>query len=449
MIWENTIIINVFFLKIFFIVDSMNNLKTDDYWDNFLMYEIFGDYIKKLLKNLRISNLKHSIEYRIVKKVYYEFLEYGIGIYANEVYKNLKIDKKKFYRIVDRLVNNELIKKEKKEGYIFLSIPDKHKGALFNLIKYMQNSNHNFLAGLKQMEGVLNGNPRFIKYKAILEFLNKNNLDALDRTKLLNLFLKYLSAIDNKTIVLYNEQKQKLLKIPYMTRFNSGKRLYEKIDQFYSLFENAASKYRDAVFLTLTLDAKRFKNIYIASKEISISLNRFMSYLKKKFKSKISYINIFEFNKSGMVHLHLVLFGFNWLMPQKILSKLWDKYGMGKIVYLYSLMYDENYGGYVFKRKKPKDAKDNDVSDYLIKYLKKAFYNKSELALYWLTNKRFYSYSRDLKEEEQKKIKIKAGWNYIGVFDNDLFISLSDNEFIEFMVYSINKLKKRGLLLPT
>jgi len=317
----------------------------------------------------------------------------------------------------------------------------------------MQNSNSEFMARLKAMEGILRDNPRFIRNYAITEFINKNNLDAIDRKKLMDLFLKYLAAIEDKTIVLYNKQKQKLLKIPYKTRFNSGKKLYEKIDQFYSLFENAASKYKDAVFLTLTLDAKRFKNIHVASKHVSQALNRFISYLKKKSKNKISYINVFEFNKSGMVHLHMVFFGFKWLLSQKTLSNLWNKYGMGKIVYLYSLKYDEEYMGYVFHRKRPKNTDEKDVSNYLIKYLKKAFYNKSELALYWLTNKRFYTYSRDLKEKKEEKRPIGGGWEYIGVFDKDLFNNLDDEEFIN-LVVNVNvdkylrKLFGRHRLLP-
>jgi len=424
------------------------------------IYSIVSDHIKSLLINkFKLSNVKHSLEYTICKRVYYEWIEYGIGIYAKEVYNKVK-DKiknkqklKKFYAILDKLANAGVINKEKKEGYLILSVPKSQETILLNLIKYMQNSNSEFVARLRSMEGVLKGNPKLIRDYAITEFINKNNLDVVDREKLLGLFLKYLSAIENRTIVLYNKQKQKLLKIPYKTRFNSGKRLYEKIDQFYSLFENAASKYKDAVFLTLTLDAKRFKNIHVASKHVSQALNRFISYLKKKSKNKISYINVFEFNKSGMVHLHMVFFGFKWLLSQKTLSNLWNKYGMGKIVYLYSLKYDEEYMGYVFHRKRPKNTDEKDVSNYLIKYLKKAFYNKSELALYWLTNKRFYTYSRDLKEKKEEKRPIGGGWEYIGVFDKDLFNNLDDEEFIN-LVVNVNvdkylrKLFGRHRLLP-
>jgi len=424
----------------------------DEYTGGFLAYEVFKDYIYKLLKNLKISNLKHSIEYRIVKKVYYEFLEYQQGVYANEVFKGLKINKKKFYRLIDKLTSEGIIKKEKKEGYLILNIPDRHKQLLLNLISIMQKSNSEFMLRLGTMGGIFKDNPRMIKYYAISEFIKKNTLDALDRNKLLELFLKYLGAIENKKIVLYNREKQKLLKLNYKTRFNDAGRLYKNIDKFYSLFENAATKFKNAVFITLTLDPKRHKNIFIAAKKSSEALNRFLSFLKKKFKKKfkkISYINTFEFNGNGMTHLHMVIFGFDWLMPQKVLSRLWSKYRMGKIVYLYSLKYSDEEMGYIFNRNKPKDAKENNVSDYLIKYLKKAFYDKTELALYWLTNKRFFTYSRDLKEEEEEKPKSPGGWEYVGKFNNDLFNDLLDEEFILYYVDTLKTLKKRGLLLPT
>ena len=424
------------------------------------IYSIVSDHIKSLLINkFKLSNVKHSLEYTICKRVYYEWIEYGIGIYAKEVYTKVqkkiknKQKLKKFYAILDKLANAGVINKEKKEGYLILSVPTTQEKLLFNLIKYMQKSNYDFTHRFKDMVSTFGPNPKIIRDFAIVEFIKKNKLDAVDKQKLLTIFLKYLSVIENKTIVLYNKQKQKLLKLPYTTRFNSSKKLYDKIDLFYELFNNATNTYNDAVFLTLTLDPKKFKNLHMASKHASTALNRFMSYLRKKFKKKIPYINVFEFQASGMVHLHIVIFGFKWLLPQRVLSNLWNKYGMGRIVYLYRLKYDNEYMDYVFTRERPKNTKENSIAEYLIKYLKKSFYDKSELALYWLTNKRFYTYSRDLKEKKEEKRPIGGGWEYIGVFDKDLFNNLDDEEFITLFVNVnvdkyLRKLFGRHRLLP-
>ena len=332
--------------------------------------------------------------------------------------------------------------------------------------------------------------PRMIRHRAILEFINTRQLSIEDRLKLEALFSFYLGAIDSKVIVLYNRSQETLLKLPYSTRFNDKGRIYEKIDQLYQIFENAIEKHvdkrgkGDAVFLTLTLDPKNFRNVMHASKEAPKALNRFFSFIKKRLKSeyeklkikckkeklkkevrkkyisrlkklkklvkKLEYINVVEFQRNGIIHFHIVIFGIDWLIPQKELSKIWEKYGMGKIVHIYRLKFSDNEGDFIFYKNKPKNTKTNSITDYLTKYLKKAFYDKSELSLFWLTNKRFFTYSRSLlKKEEKVKPKVKLSrWEFIGVFDTDIFDRYTDEEFIEFFVYNIRRYRRRIKFTP-
>ena len=122
---------------------------------------------------------------------------------------------------------------------------------------------------------------------------------------------------------------------------------------------------------------------------------------------------------------------------------------MGEVVYIYRLRFSKKDEDFVFYKNKPKNTKTNSIVEYLVKYLKKAFYDKSELALFWLTNKRFFTYSRSLlkKEEEIPKIKLSR-WEFIGVFDIDIFEKYSDEEFIELFVYKIRRYRRRIKFTP-
>jgi len=384
------------------------------------IYDIVKDYIKTLLiKKFKISNVKHSLEYSICKLVYYEWIEYRIGIYAKEVFNkvkkkiNRKQKLKKFYAILKKLVDNNIINKEKKEGHLILTVPSEHQTLLLNLISIVQNSNSEFKTRLSRFMTEFYVTPRMIRNKAIIELIDTKQLSIIDRLKLEELFLRYLGLINSKTIVLYNHSKKSLLKLPYLTRFNSESNLYSKIDQLYTLFENAVEKYVDkrgivdAVFLTLTLDPKNFRNIVDAAKSSGEAINKFISFLRRRFKKKIDYINVAEFQRNGIIHFHIVIFGFRWLMSQRELSKIWKKYGMGEIVYIYRLKFSDNEGDFIFYRNKPKNTKTNSIVEYLVKYLKKAFYDKSELALFWLTNKRFFTYSSTQKRGGKGNTKNK------------------------------------------
>lgn len=422
------------------------------------IYDIVKDYIKTLLiKKFKISNVKHSVEYSICKFVYYEWIEYGIGTHAAYIFKKVKKKitckdkRKKFHNLLKKLANAGIINKEKIGKLLVLTVPPEHQTTLLNLIRHMQNSNSQFHLKLQRFMREIDPSPRMIRQRALLEFINTKQMSIEDRLKLEALFSYYLGAIDSKVIVLYNRSLDALLKIPYSTRFNDKGRIYEKIDQLYEIFENAAEKYvnrrgiGDAVFLTLTLDPKNFRNILDATKSSGGAINRFISFLRRRFRKKIDYVNVAEFQRNGMIHFHMVIFGFRWLISQKELSKIWKKYGMGEVVYIYRLRFSKKDEDFVFYKNKPKNTKTNSITDYLAKYLKKAFYDKSELALFWLTNKRFFTYSRSLltKEEEKiPKIKVKR-WEFIGVFDADIFEKYTDEEFKEIFVYSIRRYRRK------
>lgn len=98
------------------------------------------------------------------------------------------------------------------------------------------------------------------------------------------------------------------------------------------------------VFLTLTTDPKRHRNVEEANKAFGPALNRFMTYIRKKVKGlgygRLSHITAYEFQKNGLLHAHIVIFGIPYLEHYKRISYLWSRTGQGSIVYIYGLNKD-------------------------------------------------------------------------------------------------------------
>jgi DNA-binding HxlR family transcriptional regulator len=349
--------------------------------------------------------------------------------------------KKKLQRIIKNKLN-DILKLIKKDGILFIDFTIKAKHTLINLIKLRQNSNYNIERAVSKFAGEYGGNTKILKNKANLHLI-KNKMLEYDNIKEINeLFMYYLQQIDNKYIVLKRTgadgfKEKDFLKISYKTRFNSGSRIYQHIEKIDDIFYMASKKYKNAVFLTLTTDPKKFNNLQHSYKAFSQNLNKFFSYLRKKFKKRLPYINVFEFTESGLLHCHIVIFGVKYLLNSKKISYLWNKYGQGKIIKIYALKSDD--GGFTWLKNKPADCKEKSLSNYLTKYLRKAFYDKEALSLYWASNKRFYTYSRVLyKNEKDIKPKFKK-WEYVGVFHkidiekaggvSELYIKILDKLF--------------------
>ena len=402
--------------------------------------------------NFTSSNIKHTWEYTIIYSIILEYIQYGQGVYFDyfikELYEKRKIKgsfngfKKKILRIIKNKLNN-ILKLHKKDGILFIDFTTKAKHTLINLIKYMQNSNYNIERSVSKFANEYGGNTKILKNKALLSLLNNKMLGYENVKEINELFLYYLNQIDNKYLIFKRKgadgfKERDFMKIKYNTRFNSPYRIYQHIEKIDGIFYNASKIYKNAVFLTLTTNPKAFNNLNQSYKAFSVNLNRFFSYLRKKFKKRLPYLNVFEFTESGLLHCHIVIFGVKYLLNSKKISYLWNKYGQGKIIKIYALKNDGD-GGFTWLKNKPADCKEKSLSNYLTKYLRKAFYDKEALSLYWASNKRFYSYSRVLyKNDDTKGYKIKK-WEYIGVFHkidiekaggvSELYIKILDKLF--------------------
>ena len=237
-------------------------------------------------------------------------------------------------------------------------------------------------------------------------------------------FLDYMDDVGRRVIVLRHVDKGYYVAFRYETRFHKLRKVLSDYDK---LWLEASKVYKVGVFLTLTTDPKRFPSLIAMSKHVHVAFNRFMSWASRRVGFRPPYVSILEFCKDGKVHLHVVLFGIGRLASKFDVSRFWSRTGQGRVTYLYKIV--NNNGKWVWVKKRPNNTR-SDVATYLRKYLAKAIHNVEHvlkdgkvclnfLALYWATNKRFFTYSRQIlgfiKASEEPIIHV-AIYEFIGSF---------------------------------
>jgi len=192
-------------------------------------------------------------------------------------------------------------------------------------------------------------------------------------------FLKYLDVSKARVIVLEDEDGF-FCTVPYKTRFHDVDGV---IRRFNEVFSNASRRYRVGVWVTLTTDPKMYEGYdYLRYRyEITKALNRFFSWLRKRF-GRVSYINVIEFTDSGLIHFHIVVFGLKRVEDYRLFTRRLVGWGLGRINFMYQIVNDNG----VWRPKKvvkvdncdgaglPKDfllASRMGLRNYLKKYLTK------------------------------------------------------------------------------
>ena len=244
-------------------------------------------------------------------------------------------------------------------------------------------------------------------------------------------YTDYMRDIEDRRLVLgAADDRENLLVLPYLNRFNNRGRKIEAGKKFDAVFAKSREYYHDAVFLTLTTDPGRFTSLWHANRHFSKALNRFFSFLKKRFGFRLPYISVYEFTpahgkdgkpkKSGLLHAHMVLFGRRWLMENQKISNEWSRCGQGMITHSMAMRNDPQHG-WTWTRAKPTDHGGKDPQQYLKKYLVKALNSGEGFDLYWAFNKRFYTYSRRLKPDDTatRRHRSARAWVFLGSFPWD------------------------------
>jgi len=228
----------------------------------------------------------------------------------------------------------------------------------------------------------------------------------------------YLLDVKDKVLVLINHQKQDIKFLPYLTRFDPdyAKRVARKWKRI---------GFREGIFLTLTLDPKRFSSFSQAYTALLWGWNKISTAMRKKFPQSQGYARVVETQESGNPHLHVLVYGVNFIAIEWI-RKLWEeRYRLGEQINVKKI---EN---------------DKGAIRYLLKYLLKAFAGSTEdevqkafrqKALLWAVNSRGWAVSGNLVcliSNRPIQTGLGSGWIFLGAFP----IECAKMSYFEFLVW--------------
>lgn len=210
--------------------------------------------------------------------------------------------------------------------------------------------------------------------------------------EIVELAKRYVLATRDRRILMVNWSEGRALVLPYNSRFSDGYRK-RKVGKLRALDKFAG---RGGVFLTLTVDPTRFNSLKAAYSGLMDGFNRLVSYFRRRH-GRLDYARVLEFTKEGVPHLHVLFLGLSFLERQEKISELWEKYGVGRVVYVTRVW--------------------NRVSlrRYMLKYLTKSLSSEEgfrSLALSWALNARLFAITVDM----DSKRKGDLGFEFCGVY---------------------------------
>jgi len=192
-----------------------------------------------------------------------------------------------------------------------------------------------------------------------------------------------------------------------------GTRYYKRDFKYFRVYNRFDKQYvkrvlRKFSLIKLLAEERAFVHIVLTVEGGSISdniallrknWNRLRALLKKRLGRNYPFITVFEPQKRGQPHMHILLFTEKYVIDQKELSNWCKEHGLGKIVWI------TRYWAHG-SRKKPIWY----LSKYLSKQYKKDTWTFNEFVFYaciWFWNAKTYTFSHDFKFPPKKKL---IGW---------------------------------------
>jgi hypothetical protein len=261
------------------------------------------------------------------------------------------------------------------------------------------------------------------KKKRVFKYHSDFHKRAYDYS--LELFEQYVQRIDQMELCfeptddLFGDTIVK----EYATRFNNVSKQITLRENYEKAFKGGEALFQKATFVTLTTDPKRFPDLWKANKYFQANWNKLITYLRKKTGKELPYVCVREFQRNGRVHFHICIFGIHLPATKKNapynnpISKLWNRYGQGKITDVKNLVNKDGVMQWLHSR--PSDCKEDEPPmKYLKKYLLKAQYDETAQFQYWIYNARYYTYSRALHRTPKRR-RHKPIYKYVGTIDRE------------------------------
>jgi len=336
------------------------------------------------------------------------------------------VKKQKFYLIIKK--TNDLIWIYPRFNRLDLREVDL-KYDVQNVNQYAERKFGNLVQNLTQDSGLHSIKLDACRFVSSTSWGNKGlSPQALEALK--KHFEAYNEDSQNLLLVFEYRKEDRYLILPYETRFNSQPRIDQRYAIYNQAWEKAEKDHDKGVFLTLTTDPKNFSSLWEAVQNLTEAWKKFFMWVKKRLSFKPDYVKGLEFTKSGLPHLHILIFGVDRIAGKDEITRAWARTGQGKTNYLYPVCKNQK-GRWVWKspKNKPEDAK-KDVKTYMKKEIGKSLNYQGTLALYWITNRRFFTVSKGLRltDEEKKELGIKTRtqkvkedpvWEFVGTFPRE------------------------------
>jgi hypothetical protein len=275
-------------------------------------------------------------------------------------------------------------------------------------------------------------------------------------------FEHYAADVQDLKCCLVHKESGAVKLIDYQTRFTDEDRKKGTIARFYRTWKKAEETYNTAILLTLTSyppsEAPRHQHresLWHVNRHFSVAWNAYLSLLQKRWKadrrdelldamrlkvrrSQLSraerkealaplkgqnfrpkYLQVYEFQKNGMIHGHCVIFGRQWLDKFEQVKADWTRLGQGERCHIYAMHTEQVNEKTVWQwnNAKPGDARNRAPVDYLMKYLGKGVRLSMNHGMYWAINKRFFTNSQALVHDQDLPVefeKLPAQYEFIG-----------------------------------
>jgi hypothetical protein len=221
---------------------------------------------------------------------------------------------------------------------------------------------------------------------------------------------------------------------PHRTRHNDAGRARDIRDGFNDALDAASDGHNDGVMLTLTTDPKQHDGLHDALDSLSKNKGRLMQWLSTDYQlgHRPTNLTALQFMRSGIPHLHLVLFGIDWAISQRQLSAKWDDYGQGEIVDIRAvtsrgdggewLLHDDESGKkslrqYLGRHIRELQSIANSDPYELRDHVESGDVTPWRQVLYWATERRYFTCSPSLRETDGDGgdgLPTVKQWEFIG-----------------------------------
>jgi len=232
----------------------------------------------------------------------------------------------------------------------------------------------------------------------------------------------------NQAIILYNEETNQILKLPYYMRFKAeyAKEIKHKI---WGVIYPQVAMYRYFLFATFDASTTRYYSQDDAHRKVQRRWNSLLTRVRRKY-PWVKIIKVVEWQENGLgYHIHVLFCGVRFI-PIEWIRETWDKLEPNP----HSVQLDNKFKTF----DNPKRA-----LGYLMKYVTKTLRQGDEipisLVINWALGLRTLAFSHLFSRFSSNKTnsnqKSRGVWVFIGIMPLDLALTCTNLEILAYFKY--------------